>query len=34
LQDLLAGHTDLEMEPVSNFLEQVRGGTLTNQSLI
>jgi tripartite-type tricarboxylate transporter receptor subunit TctC len=29
LQDLLAGHTDLEMEPVSNFLEQVRGGNLT-----
>jgi tripartite-type tricarboxylate transporter receptor subunit TctC len=28
LQDLLAGHTDLEMEPVSNFLEQVRGGNL------
>jgi tripartite-type tricarboxylate transporter receptor subunit TctC len=28
LQDLLAGHTDLEMEPGSNFLEQVRGGNL------
>jgi tripartite-type tricarboxylate transporter receptor subunit TctC len=28
LQDLLAGHTDLEMEPGSNFLEQVRAGNL------
>ena len=28
LQDLLAGHTDLEMEPGSNFLEQVPGGNL------
>jgi tripartite-type tricarboxylate transporter receptor subunit TctC len=28
LQDLLAGHTDLEMEPTSNFLEQVRAGNL------
>jgi tripartite-type tricarboxylate transporter receptor subunit TctC len=28
LQDLLAGHTDLEMEPVSNFLEQLRAGNL------
>jgi tripartite-type tricarboxylate transporter receptor subunit TctC len=28
LQDLLAGHTDLEIKPVSNFLEQVRGGNL------
>jgi tripartite-type tricarboxylate transporter receptor subunit TctC len=28
LPDLLAGHTDLEMEPVSNFLEQIRGGNL------
>jgi tripartite-type tricarboxylate transporter receptor subunit TctC len=28
LQDLLAGHTDLEMEPISNFLEQVLGGNL------
>lgn len=28
LQDLLAGHIDLEIEPVSNFLEQVRAGNL------
>jgi tripartite-type tricarboxylate transporter receptor subunit TctC len=28
LQDLLAGHIDLEMEPSSNFLQQVRGGNL------
>jgi tripartite-type tricarboxylate transporter receptor subunit TctC len=28
LQDLLAGHIDLEMEPVSNFLEHVRAGNL------
>src|SRR5215510_9604919 len=28
LQDLLAGHIDLEMEAVSNFLQQVRGGNL------
>jgi tripartite-type tricarboxylate transporter receptor subunit TctC len=28
LQDLLAGHTDLEMEPISNFIEQVRSGNL------
>jgi tripartite-type tricarboxylate transporter receptor subunit TctC len=28
LQDLLAGHIDLEMEPVSNFLEQIRAGNL------
>ena len=29
LQDLLAGHIDLEMEPASNFLEQIRSGNLT-----
>jgi tripartite-type tricarboxylate transporter receptor subunit TctC len=28
LQDLLAGHIDLEMEPASNFLQQVRSGNL------
>jgi tripartite-type tricarboxylate transporter receptor subunit TctC len=28
LQDLLAGHIDFEIEPVSNFLEQVRAGNL------
>jgi tripartite-type tricarboxylate transporter receptor subunit TctC len=28
LQDLLAGHTDLEMEVGSNFLQQVRAGNL------
>src|SRR5262245_256899 len=28
LQDLLAGHIDLEIEPVSNFLEHVRAGNL------
>ena len=28
LQDLLAGHIDLEMEAVSNFLQQVRAGNL------
>jgi tripartite-type tricarboxylate transporter receptor subunit TctC len=29
LQDLLAGQIDLEMEPSSNFLEQLRAGNLT-----
>src|SRR5215813_86301 len=28
LQDLLAGHIDLEMEAVSNFLQQVRAGNI------
>jgi tripartite-type tricarboxylate transporter receptor subunit TctC len=28
LQDLLAGHIDLEIEPSSNFLQQVRSGNL------
>src|SRR5262249_45924741 len=28
LQDLLAGHIDLEMEPGSNFLQQVRAGNI------
>jgi tripartite-type tricarboxylate transporter receptor subunit TctC len=28
LQDLLAGHIDFEIEPVSNFLEQVHAGNL------
>ncbi len=28
LQDLVAGQTDLEMEPVSNFLQQLRAGKL------
>jgi len=28
LKDLLAGHIDLEMEAVSNFLQQVRAGNL------
>ena len=28
MQDLLAGHIDLEMEAVSNFLQQVRAGNL------
>jgi tripartite-type tricarboxylate transporter receptor subunit TctC len=28
LQDLLAGQIDFEMEPTSNFLEQVRAGNL------
>jgi tripartite-type tricarboxylate transporter receptor subunit TctC len=28
LQDLLAGHTDIEMEPSSNFIEQIRAGNL------
>ena len=29
LQDLLAGHIDLEMEPASNFLQQIASGNLT-----
>ena len=28
MKDLLAGHIDLEMEAVSNFLQQVRAGNL------